>query len=204
MSELLSISFSGAGLIPTVLLCLIILYWIITIIGFLDFDFFDFDGDVEVESLTESVANVINFFHVSGLPASVFLSFTILFYWITYVITATILIPSVLLSFVLLIPELIVSLFIVKLVMTPLKKFFPKEAKQSRSDLIIGKLCTLKFDLKNGKLSQAEVDSSNESAGMVVNVKPLNNDEFIKGEKALIIEKTEGEPVYLIDKFTDF
>ena len=43
MPELLKNAFTGGNLIPTVLLILIVLYWLIAIIGAIDFDILDLD-----------------------------------------------------------------------------------------------------------------------------------------------------------------
>ena len=48
MSELINNAFTGVNIIPTVLLMLVLIYWLTVILGIIDIDFFDFDIDFDI------------------------------------------------------------------------------------------------------------------------------------------------------------
>ena len=68
MIELISIAFSPLNIVFTVLLILIVLYWITVILGVLDVDLFDidFDTDVDVDAEVDALPHVIRGVEQSG------------------------------------------------------------------------------------------------------------------------------------------
>ena len=50
MSELLNNALTGVNIIPTILLGFVLFYWLTVIIGVIDFDLFDIDGDFDVDT----------------------------------------------------------------------------------------------------------------------------------------------------------
>ena len=50
MLEIFQIATNGITLIPTIILGIALLYWVLVILGALDIDMFDFDVEVEAES----------------------------------------------------------------------------------------------------------------------------------------------------------
>lgn len=49
MSETIRLAFTGFNLLPSGLLCLILFYWVIMILGMVDLDLFDFDVDTDLD-----------------------------------------------------------------------------------------------------------------------------------------------------------
>jgi hypothetical protein len=107
--ELLKNAFIGGNIIPTVLLILVVLYWIIVILGVLDFDFLDFDLDLEAGE--GPFYALLSFLKLGELPFMVVFTILILnFSIITMLMYYLPIAPGGLVSTVLLIPAMILSL----------------------------------------------------------------------------------------------
>lgn len=202
MTELLKNAFLGANIIPTVLLILVVLYWIITIIGVLDFDLFDFDLDLD--SGDGPFYTILAFLKVGELPFMFILSILILNFWILamfmYYLPIT---PGGVVNTILLIPAFILSMFITKIEFFPLKVLLKGSSTQNNGDseenIVIGQLCILKCEVKNGRLGQAEIER--DGASVVINVKSEGEGvSFNKDEVAFVIRKDIDKNMYYIVK----
>ncbi|WP_139902773.1 hypothetical protein [Clostridium thermarum] len=147
MPESLKYAFTGGNIIPTVLLILVVLYWIIIIIGVLDFDLFDFD--IEIDSGDGPFYALLGFLKVGELPFMFAFSILILNFWIIAMLMYYLPIdPGGTLNTVLLIPAFIISTFITKVELFPLRLISKHSNMQGDRDnaenAVIGQLCTLK------------------------------------------------------------
>jgi hypothetical protein len=202
MPELLKNAFTGANIIPTVLLILVVLYWIIAIIGVLDFDFLDFD--IDLDGGDGPFYGILAFLKVGELPFMFVFSILILNFWIIamlmYYLPIT---PGGRVNTILLIPAIILSTFITKLELFPLKVIFKNSSLQgdgdNRENAVIGQLCILKCEVKNGRLGQAEI--KRDGGDLLVNVKSeYEGMTFRKDEVAFIIRKDIDKNIYYIVK----
>lgn len=198
MLDLLKTAVTGVNLIPTTLLGLIILYWLIVIIGALDIDFFDFDLDVDISN---PFYDFLAFFNTGDLPFMLVLSIFSLPFW-TISMIVSVFVSTGWLNVVLIIPNIVLSLFITKAVTHPLKGLFKGILKQD-ADIekkIEGQLCILLCDLTYGRLGQAEIDRVGSS--IRINVKVDGEGETLfKGDKAIVIKKDHEKDYYIIKKF---
>ncbi|MGH4118757.1 hypothetical protein [Clostridium sp.] len=201
MPELLKNAFEGINIIPTVLLILIVLYWIIVIIGFLDFDFLDFDFDLEAGDTSGPLIALLGFLNASELPFMFIFSVLTLNFWIIamlmYYLPITI---GGVVNTVLLIPALMLSMVITKFVSFPLKVILKYSSMQDdRGSEVIGQLCILKCNVKNGRLGQAEL--KRDGASVVINVRAeYNLESFNKEQVAFVVRKDIDKNVYYIVK----
>lgn len=201
MPELLKNAFAGVNIIPTVLLILVVLYWIIAIIGVLDFDFFDLDFDLDGADTSGPLYALVAFLNAKELPFMFVFSILTLNFWIIAMLMYYLPIAAGgLLNTVLLIPALMLSMFITKFVCLPLKVILKYSSMQdNRGSEVIGQLCILKSDVKNGRLGQAEIKG--DGASTVINVKSEYDVEFFhKDEVALVIRKDIDKNMYYIVK----
>ncbi len=200
MLDLLKTAVTGVNLIPTVLLGLIILYWLIVIIGALDIDFFDFDFDADISN---PFYDFLAFFNMGDLPFMLVLSiFSLSFWTISMIVSVLHIMSAGWLSALLLVPIIVLSLFITKAVTQPLKGLFKGILKQDAEieKKIEGQLCTLLCDLTYGRLGQAEIDRVGSS--IRINVKVDGEGETLfKGDKAIVIKKDHEKDYYIIKKF---
>ncbi len=167
-------------------------YWIIASLGFLDLEFLDFDFDLELEGadgggLFHAIGLIINFGQV---PFSLVLSLISLNFWITMMLTYYLPIEAGgLVAGILLLPALILSVFITKIEVLPLKdRFFEKTSSSLIENKVLDKRCLLKSDLEYGKLGQGEIKQ--DGASIVINVRAqFENESFKKDEYAFVLEK---------------
>lgn len=203
MLELFRSAITGVNIIPTVLLGLIILYWLTVIIGAIDIDLFDFDLDIpEGEVITNPFHGFLAFLNVGDMPFMLVLSIFSLCLWtISMIIGVFPIVSEGFLNAILIIPNIIVSLFLTKAVTHPLKGLFKGIMKDVESDIKIeGQLCTLLCDVKYGRLGQAEIERLGSS--ILINVKIDDEEEtLLKGDKAIVLKKVDDSSYYIIKKF---
>lgn len=202
MRELMENAFTGVNIIPTLLLCLILLYWITVIIGIIDLDFFDFDIDLDAGNSMEGFQAILAFFNIKEIPIMIVISILSLFFWILsmliYLLPIT---PGGLVNGILLIPTLAISLFMTKLVTWPLKGLFKNIYKEIpvEEEEVIGQLVTVSCDIKDGRLGQGEI--KRDGASILINVKSeFDKDIFEKYEEAYVTKKDEDKNIYYIVK----
>ncbi|MBH1940766.1 hypothetical protein I5677_07690 [Mobilitalea sibirica] len=203
MSELLKNAFTGGNLIPTVLLILVVLYWIVVIIGVLDFDFLDFDFDVGDTS--GPFYALLAFLKVGEIPFMFVFSILILNFWIIAMLMYYLPIsPGGTVNTILLLPTMILSIFITKFECIPLKAMLKNSSIHSNREIetiVIGQFCTLKCDVENGRLGQAEIKREGEGATLIINVKPeFDGVAFHKDEVAYVYRKDTIKDIYYIVK----
>ena len=203
MLELFKSAIAGVNIIPTVLLGLIILYWLTVIIGAIDIDLFDFDLDIpEGEVITNPFHGFLAFLNVGDIPFMLVLSIFSLCLWtISMIIGVFPIVSEGFVNAILIIPNIVVSLFITKAVTHPLKGLFKGIMKDVESDIKIeGQLCTLLCDVNYGRLGQAEIERLGSS--ILINVKVEDEEEtLLKGDKAIVLKKVDDRSYYIIKKF---
>lgn len=205
MLELFKSAITGVNIIPTVLLGLIILYWLTVIIGAIDIDLFDFDIDLDIpegEIITNPFHGFLAFLNVGEIPFMLVISIFSLCLWtISMIIGVFPIVSEGFVNTILIIPNIIVSLFLTKAVTHPLKGLFKGLMRDEESDVKIeGQLCTLLCDVKYGRLGQAEIERLGSS--ILINVKVQDEEEtLLKGDKAIVLKKMEARSYYIIKKF---
>ena len=201
MPELFNYAMTGGNIIPTVLLLLVVLYWIVVIIGVLDLDFLDVDLDVEVGDAAGPFYAILAFLKVGQLPFMFVFSIIILNFWIIamfmYYLPIT---PGGGVNTLLLLPAIILSTFLTKLEFLPFKGMFKRSSMQETTENdILRQLCTLRCDTDKDRLGQAEV--KRDGASVVINVKPeFQEESFHKDEVACVFRKDMDKNIYYIVK----
>jgi len=213
MSELLDVALMPANLVFTVLLGLVLLYWIMVILGALDFDFldidFDTDGDVDVDMDADAdmdiqgggvLRSVLEFFYVGEIPVMVLVSVFALCLWVISVLANYYINPkgSLLLSLPILAGNLIVSCMLVKIMAVPLRKLFKSlEADPNATRNVMGRICKIvTTEVTNGRIGQGEIQSK--GAPVLLNVMAESDHVFHKDDEALIVGQNKETGVYII------
>jgi hypothetical protein len=216
MKELIDLSFSSPHLPLTVLLLVVLLYWLTVILGVLDFSKLDFDMDVDVSTEVhldksihvdvkpkrEGLTYLLVFFNLGKVPFMIWMSFLVLLIWCGSILSNFYLNnQSVGFALVLLVPNLVISLFVTKLLTTPLIRLFSdgKNEFESNSDLI-GKPCTVLLSANELKVGQAEVLSAT-GAPLLLTVKTTEGKPLRRGEKGLVIDYDASSHTFLIAPF---
>ncbi|MES2732431.1 MAG: hypothetical protein V4714_11800 [Bacteroidota bacterium] len=220
MKELLDWAFISINFPLTLLLLVILLYWLTVIVGLIDFSFlhFDIDADihidghahvhleknihVDVKAKQSLFTSLLNFFNLGKVPFMIFLSFMVLFMWSGSILGNYYLHnQSVGFALLLLIPNFISSLFLTKFLTFPLIHVFSdgKNEFEANSDLI-GKPCTLLLSATEQKVGQAEVLSAT-GAPLLLTVKTTTGHQLKRGERGLVIDYDPVTHTYLIEPF---
>ncbi len=230
MKELIEIAFSPVNAFFSIMCLALILYWLLTILTGFDLDFFDvefdastdFDVDLDVDSdmdnynpdvdlpqknintevQTESIGvQFLRYFNFDELPLMFML--TILFFSMWFIsvnITHAFGWQSNLLGFVMLIPNLIVSLFISKLLTKPLAKLYRMINHKGEEEIdFLGRRCIVKSSVSGEKLGQIEVIVKGDP--IRVQAKGFKGVSISSGEEALIVNESKDKKYYLIEKF---
>lgn len=204
MGELIRFAFTGFNVVTSVLLILVLIYWIIMILGVIDFDLFDFDLDFDLDGIEDMgpLEAVLAFFNVSELPFMLVFSVLILIFWILSMLLHQLPVtPGGLINHLLLLPAFVISLLLTKVITNPMKKLFRQvhDEENQRGMAVIGQLVVLNCDLYPDKIGQAEL--KRDGASILVNVKPeFEGVTFQKNEEAYVTKKDEQRDLYYIVK----
>ena len=208
MQELLDASIQGANIIPTAMLIFLLIYWIVVILGVIDLDMFDIDVDMDVDGPEVDAGvsvgwlnSVLTFFNLGQIPLMIFLSFLVLPMWIISVQANHLLgNSSMLIGVALLIPNLIVSLFIAKILTMPFVKLFSKMIEEGETTTtMIGKICRVVLPLNSESVGQVEVNV--EGSNYRISAKTVEEKTMEKGEEGLVIEYHENGKYYVVEPY---
>lgn len=202
MKELLQNAFTSVNIIPTMLLGLVLLYWITVIIGVADLDIFDFDVDIDTCTSTDGLQEILAFFNIGQVPLMVIISIMALVFWILAMLIYMLPVPQGgLINVLLLIPALLISLLVTKVVSSSLRGIFKRVHAEASDEhvVIIGQVITLLSDVNDGRLGQGEINR--DGASILINVKAKYDDEtFKKFEEAYVSKKDDEKNIYYIIK----
>lgn len=203
--ELLQTLFAGPNLIPTVVLLLVMAYWVMVIVGAMDFEMFDLDldldGDIDVSAGASGIGFLaLRFLNIGQVPlmlwATMFAfafsvsSFLFAQYWDD--------------------PETFgqnwsmaqytlrngaVAVLLAKLVTNPMRGWF-KIDKGIQPEQLVGRECELTTEVVPDALGQARFRTG--AAPLLLNVR-CKNGRFTKGETATIVEYTSETKTYWIE-----
>ncbi len=228
MKELFEASFSAINIIPTVLLVLSLIYWLIVIFGIFDLDTVDLDVeadvdiDVDVEadidldadadldadseiSVSGSVLwlnSVLSFFNIGRVPVMIVVSFFSLSLWIISVMLNHWLSnTSFLISFILLIPNMVASLFVAKIITIPFVKVFKKANEIQNNTGLEGKICKVTIPASHDRMGQALIRINGDTFN--VNIKTQPDVSLQVGEQALVIEYQKDNKIYIVEPYKE-
>lgn len=222
MNELISTAIAPANLLLTILLGVIVLYWLTVIIGALDMDSFDVDIDAHVHAGMDIHHDVhvdaththelphggfffgiLRFFNFGQVPFMVVLSILLLCMWSLSIYCnnpQSIINPSesVLWAMLLLVPNLVISLFLTKLLTAPLVPLFKKLDTHAAPIDYVGKMGTLTLPADDKNMGQARIEINHDV--MLISVKSADGTPLAKGDKILIIEELSNDKIYIVQK----
>jgi hypothetical protein len=207
--ELIHISVAGVNLTISILLILMLLYWISVIFGALDIDILQFDFDVEAEGDADldlqsggAFQGLMLYFNIGCVPVTVWLSFLIFTCWILTVLECYYLNPGInpLLSLAFVLPNLIIGMYVAKFATAPLKKVFEAMApKNITHKSLIGQRATVASSTVTHKFGQILIKT--DGAPITLNAVTEGTTEIPKG--ASVILTGEARPgVFIVEPFS--
>jgi len=171
-----------------------------------DFDSYNPDIDlpqknVNVETQTEGIGiQFLRYFNFDEMPLMFML--TILFFSMWFIsinVTHYLGLQSSALGFLLLIPNLIVSLFMVKILTKPLAKLYRMVNHKGEEEIdFLGRRCIVKSPVSGEKLGQVEVTIKGDP--IRIQAKGFRGAQISSGEEAVIVNESKDKKYYLIEK----
>ena len=205
----------------SMLLVMVLIYWLTVFIGAIDLDFLDIDldvdtdadisaeldADLEMDSDVDSetslsgggMTKILAFFNVGAVPFMIFFSFLVLNLWIGSVLGNFYLAgQNTWFPWAWVVPNLAIALFMTRIFTWPFKKSYKAmmhtgmEKKQ-----LVGKICQILAGLEKDEIGQAELVFN--GTHYLLNVKSL--EKIDKGETAILVEYNAEHELYLISEF---
>ena len=202
---------------PTIVFTLLfffcIFYWVIAALGLIDLDIIDFDldGDIDAADSLEAqgaIAGLILKLGLHGVPLIVSLTIMSIFGWLVSFYTsyfAFALVPGKLLEFLVGIPiligTLIVTVFITRVCIKPIRKFFAK-LDVNETKYIIGQSLIVRSGTVNNNTGQGFMNDG--GAGVLLDIRTKGELEFKKGDEVVVIEKLEAGNTYRVISKVEF
>lgn len=206
MNEVLTEAIAAYNLPLTVLVGLIVAYWLLVIVGVVGMESFDFDVDADLDANTGAGGGiglaVLRFLNFGLVPAIVVLSVLVLSLWTISLVANFALNPagSILIAIGLFCGNLFISAFLTKLLTAPLKKLFVAlDVDGDTHDPIVGRTCVVKSLAVTQTDGQAEVDR--DGATFLINVRiSEGQDSLVKGDRALVVAEDKESSLFNIRK----
>lgn len=183
MAEFIGTAFGYPTAFLSVLLVVVVLYWLLAAVGVLDGD------GAEVGGFEGTLAGL----GLDGVPATVVLSLLTAFSWFACLGGSVLLNGfdlsspvTIALGLVVLLVALVVGVLLTRLLTWPLRKLFPNPPQASRNDFI-GRPCVIRTGTVTQTFGQAEVTASDGSSA-VVQVRQPGQDPLVAGSTALIFD----------------
>lgn len=202
----------------TFVLLLVVLYWLIAILGFIDIDFLDFDlpdaeGAMEINPDTGmSTSNVLGGmmlrYGLAGIPVTIIISFITLFGWLICYYAAHFLlgfVPSGFFRFLIGIPILLGSLYlavlITSVIIRPLRPLFQK-AQQETVKKVLGQTVVVRTSRVDNDFGEANLEDG--GAGLILKVRTKGDQVFAKGDRVVLLERLDGDNIYRVISEAEF
>ena len=204
MIEFLQTALSFPTALYTGLLGIVTIYWLFSIIGFLDIDMLDADVDIDADSSPSAFSNFLTRFKLDGVPVTLSLSFVILFSWIicflvTYWVSSQIAEEwiRVFLGLWLIVLAPFITAPIVAIIIAPLKPLFKKQHEQGSKD-IIGRVAIIRSSKVTASFGEANVQDS--GAGLILKVRAEEPNDIKRGDQVLLQQYNVANNTYLVIK----
>lgn len=214
MNEIVEHAIRMVNLPFTVLLGLVIIYWLLVMVGAMDMDLFSdvhthVDGDVghHVEGAHDAHSHhegaftkVLKFAGVGDVPVMFILSVMSLCMWMfsmaAHYYVQSSLSPG-LLAFALLAPNLVVSLIATRFLVLPFRPMFRVLMKdRDPGEAVLGNFCKIISTTADSDFGQAEI--STKGAPVIINVRTINDAVIPKGVVATVVREDREKGIFYI------
>lgn len=189
----------------TVMVVLVVLYWIFVILGFLDIDLLDFDLELDADGAEPGFfGKLAQLCHFGDAPFFVILSILFTSLWTISLLLNFYLNPndSILLGLVFLVPNVAVSLVLTSIVVYPVHLVFKKLNEDDNArKTVVGEICEVTTSRVDRRSGGAAVPT--EAAPIVINARTTDDKEILeKGDKAIIVRMND-DGTYIIKKLEE-
>jgi hypothetical protein len=229
MIELMTESFRWVNLPFTVLLGIVVAYWLLVAIGLADSGFhgdagsdltgFNKEIDLEKEigggdngGLTKDAGSghhlgwfghTLTFLNVGQVPLTFVVSVLALCLWMgSLLINRYLTDGAPLLSLALIPPNFVVSLIATKFITQPFRPLFRMLLRDGPDEApVVGQRCRIVTSVATAEFGQAEVATS--GAPLLLNVRTMNDAHMARGDQAIVVRHDAEHGVYFITPLPD-
>ena len=206
MDGFYSIITSFPTVVYSLLVIVCIFYWLVAFLGVIDFDILDMDaGDMGGEGA--SAAGLAMKLGLTGVPLPITVSllsligFLLSYYAVHFSYP---LVPDTLefiAALVIFVVTLIASIILTGIVIKPLRRFF-QIADQHVEKNIVGRTGIVRTGRVDKNFGEAVIEDG--GAGLIVKVRPYNEEEFKRGDRVVLLEYSEIENIYKVISEAEF
>jgi sugar phosphate permease len=194
-----------SNLFSTLLLLLVLGYWISVLCGLLDVDTLDLEMDVdgpEAGSSADGHEGLLEYLNLRKVPLSIVVSAFGVSLWLVGVIANHYLhnTTSGLVGLVIFVPNVLISAHVAKFVTMPLVPLF-RSMQRGIAEVrdMTGTRVRITSSVANARFGQAEVLSSDEGPSIVLAVR-TEGEVLEKGAEAVVVSEDAGKSVYVVSK----
>ncbi|MFP6668243.1 MAG: hypothetical protein VB876_13070 [Pirellulales bacterium] len=200
MIELYETAFSAVNTPYTLLLILVVVYWMLVIVGLVNIDVFDFDLDADVGidgDLDADIGDIsgaggfsmLGFLNLGEVPIMFYVSIVSLLMWVTSIRVNELFNPegNAWFAAALAVPNFVAALTITKFLLEPIKYY---KRHRPPTSTLVGKVCVVKSLEVTEEFGRCEV--ANDSAPIIVNARTENGEVLKQGDAALIVKALSG------------
>lgn len=213
MLEFIDLIFSSVVLPFTLLLAVLLTYWLLFILGAVSLDMFDIDFDAEVSTDADlefesdvdvtggnPLLSFLKFFNVGDIPIMILLTVLILVLWIMSLVTTLYFNPEnsgwIALAWV--VPNLVISLFLTKFLTTPLRRLFQQMKKGIAAPTkIVGNNCIITTGEATQTSGQAEMRQEG-GPPISLNVRSKPGMKLLRGDEARVIAHNKSDNTFVV------
>ena len=198
--------------IYTVLLGVLVCYWLSAIVGLVDLDILNMDGlDINADNGGNDVnalAGLMIRMGMTGVPAIISLSLALLFGWLLcYYIVHYLLLPlsAIWLRYLFGIPVLLLTFYLGMLITSylirPLRGLF-KTAIYETTQHMLGQSVVVRTSRVDNEFGEAVLN--NGGADMIVKIRSVDDERFKQGDRVVLFEKIGDGSLYRVMSEAEF
>lgn len=207
MNEFLTAAFTLPTAVFSVLLILVVAYWLTVILGWLDlgildglFDLFDGAADAAIDGAVEGLGEGAGDHHgclgLAGVPVSIIGSSVVVFAW-GFSFFGLKLLPSLLAGTAAVVGlgagALALAMAATAVALRPMKRIFRIAPVTGRRDLV-GRICVVTTLRVDDKFGQAEVGDG--GAAILIQARSAQPNDFTRGSRALVFKYDAEREVF--------
>ncbi|MFT3735971.1 MAG: hypothetical protein QM776_13245 [Rhodocyclaceae bacterium] len=209
MSSFLDVAFSYPTAILSALLLVVIFYWLLALVGLVDFESSDLDIDIDADAQLDGdagdisvLASYVVAMGLNGVPFSIVVSLLVLIAWTVTALFSEWILPwvptllfKVLVGTVAMLAAFGVAIVITARIVKPMRKLFVTHNATSNAS-IVGQTCLVLTQTVDERFGRAEVSTN--GASINIRVWATTPNTLSKGAVARILEYDPQASRYLI------
>ncbi|PIE41871.1 MAG: hypothetical protein CSA47_02445 [Gammaproteobacteria bacterium] len=210
MNEFIVLITTFPVIVPTFLLAVVSLYWLLVLIGTLDMEFFDIDVDIDSDtdaSIDDSggLGAFLANWGLTGVPFSLVISLMVVLIWLICAVVMSLLSPLLPLSVLrwvvgagVLLAAFMVTIPITARLIRPLRTFFRAHVAINK-DSLTGRECVVKTLTVRENFGQAELTDG--EAGLLLDIIADEPNDISKGDTVILLEYDAERDSYWVKKY---